>query len=113
MKKTIKILLSTILLTMIFILSFSLITSAKVEEGKIGKDVTITFDTDTKVLTFFNSNPDLFLDTDDIIDNELIMKYKDKVKKVIYKNGYPDAFALELFAQSDVELIKYSDLEKQ
>jgi len=87
MKKTIKILLSTILLTMIFILSFSLITSAKVEEGKIGKDVTITFDTDTKVLTFFNSNPDLFLDTDDIIDNELIMKYKDKVKKVIYKNS--------------------------
>ena len=32
------------------------------------------------------------------------------VKKVVYKNGYPDAFALELFAQSDVELIKYSDL---
>ena len=34
------------------------------------------------------------------------------VKKVIYKNGYPDEFALELFKQSDVELIKYSDLEK-
>ena len=32
------------------------------------------------------------------------------IKKVIYKNGYPDAFALELFAQSGVELIKYSDL---
>ncbi|MBQ8426286.1 MAG: dCMP deaminase family protein [Clostridia bacterium] len=32
------------------------------------------------------------------------------VKKVIYKNGYPDDFALELFAQSDVKLIKYSDL---
>ena len=32
------------------------------------------------------------------------------IKRVIYKNGYPDAFALELFAQSGVELIKYSDL---
>ena len=32
------------------------------------------------------------------------------IKKVIYKNGYPDAFALELFKQSDVEIIKYSDL---
>ena len=32
------------------------------------------------------------------------------IKKVIYKNGYPDAFALELFAQSGVELIKFSDL---
>ncbi len=34
------------------------------------------------------------------------------IKKVIYKNGYPDDFALELFRQSDVELIKYEDLEK-
>ena len=34
------------------------------------------------------------------------------IKKVIYKNGYPDDFALELFAQSDVKIIKYSDLEK-
>lgn len=33
------------------------------------------------------------------------------IKKVIYKNGYPDEFALELFSQSDVKLIKYSDLE--
>lgn len=32
------------------------------------------------------------------------------IKKVIYKNGYPDDFALELFAQSGVELIKFSDL---
>jgi len=32
------------------------------------------------------------------------------IKTVIYKNGYPDAFALELFAKSDVKLIKYSDL---
>ena len=35
------------------------------------------------------------------------------IKKVIYKNGYPDDFALELFGQSDVELVKYSDLEKE
>ena len=34
------------------------------------------------------------------------------IKKVIYKNGYPDEFALELFRQSGVEIIKYSDLEK-
>ena len=34
------------------------------------------------------------------------------IKKVIYKNGYPDAFALELFAQSGVELIKFEDLAK-
>ena len=35
------------------------------------------------------------------------------IKRVIYKNGYPDEFALELFGQSDVELVKYSDLEKE
>ena len=34
------------------------------------------------------------------------------VKKVIYKNGYPDDFALELFNQSNVELIRFSDLDK-
>ena len=34
------------------------------------------------------------------------------IKRVVYKNGYPDDFALELFAKSGVELIKYSDLEK-
>ena len=33
------------------------------------------------------------------------------VKKVIYKNGYPDDFALDLFSQSDVQLIKYCDLK--
>ena len=33
------------------------------------------------------------------------------IKKVIYKNGYPDEFALQLFSMSDVELVKYSDLE--
>lgn len=32
------------------------------------------------------------------------------IKKVIYKNGYPDEFALQLFSLSDVELVKYSDL---
>ena len=32
------------------------------------------------------------------------------IKRVIYKNGYPDEFALELFKQSDVEIIKFSDL---
>ena len=31
------------------------------------------------------------------------------IKKVIYKHGYPDDFALELFSQSDVEIIKYND----
>ena len=34
------------------------------------------------------------------------------VKKVVYKNGYPDDFALQLFAESNVEIIKFSDLEK-
>ena len=34
------------------------------------------------------------------------------IKRVIYKNGYPDAFAMELFSKSDVQIIKYSDLEK-
>ena len=34
------------------------------------------------------------------------------IKKVIYKNGYPDAFALELFEKSDVKLIKFEDLQK-
>ncbi len=34
------------------------------------------------------------------------------IKTVVYKNGYPDDFALQLFAESDVKIIKYSDLEK-
>ena len=33
------------------------------------------------------------------------------IKRVIYKNGYPDEFALELFAKSGVEIVKYSDLQ--
>ena len=32
------------------------------------------------------------------------------IKRVIYKNGYPDEFAKQLFAQSDVELVKYDEL---
>lgn len=32
------------------------------------------------------------------------------IQKVIYKEGYPDDFALELFKQSGVELVKFSDL---
>ena len=32
------------------------------------------------------------------------------IKKVIYKEGYPDDFALELFKQSGVELVKYADM---
>lgn len=35
------------------------------------------------------------------------------IKRVIYKHGYPDEFAIELFRQSDVELIKFEDLEKE
>ena len=35
------------------------------------------------------------------------------IKRVIYKNGYADEFALELFSKSGVELIKYSDLEQE
>ncbi len=35
------------------------------------------------------------------------------IKRVVYKNGYPDEFALDLFAQSKVEIIKYADLEKK
>ena len=33
------------------------------------------------------------------------------IKKVIYKNGYPDEFALELFKESSVEIVKFDDLE--
>lgn len=33
------------------------------------------------------------------------------IKRVIYKNGYPDEFALQLFAEAGVEIIKYSDLK--
>ena len=35
------------------------------------------------------------------------------VKRVIYKNGYPDTFALELFSKSNVELIKFDDLNDE
>ncbi len=33
------------------------------------------------------------------------------IKKVIYKNGYPDEFALTLFAESDVQIIKFEELK--
>ena len=32
------------------------------------------------------------------------------IKQVVYKNGYPDDFALQLFAESNVKIIKFSDL---
>lgn len=32
------------------------------------------------------------------------------IKKVVYKNGYPDDFALQLFSESNVEIVKFSDL---
>ena len=32
------------------------------------------------------------------------------IKKVIYKNGYPDDFALQLFSESNVEIVRFSDL---
>ncbi len=32
------------------------------------------------------------------------------IKRVVYKNGYPDDFALRLFAESNVKLIKFSEL---
>ena len=32
------------------------------------------------------------------------------IKKVVYKNGYPDAFALQLFSESNVEIVRYADL---
>lgn len=35
------------------------------------------------------------------------------IKKVIYKNGYPDDFSLELFKQSNVELVRYADMMEE
>ena len=32
------------------------------------------------------------------------------IKKVVYKNGYPDEFALQMFKESNVEIIKFLDL---
>lgn len=32
------------------------------------------------------------------------------IKRVVYKNGYPDDFARELFSKSDVQLVRFSDL---
>jgi len=35
------------------------------------------------------------------------------IKKIIYKEGYPDEFSLEIIKEAGVELIKYSDLEEE
>ena len=35
------------------------------------------------------------------------------IKRVVYKEGYPDAFSLELFKETGVVLEKYEDLEKK
>ena len=32
------------------------------------------------------------------------------VKKVIYKHGYPDEFSLQLFKESNVEIVKFDEL---
>ena len=34
------------------------------------------------------------------------------IKRIIYKYGYPDEFAMQLFSESGMEVIKYEDLEK-
>lgn len=34
------------------------------------------------------------------------------IKEVIYKEGYPDAFSVEICAEAGVKLIKYDDLDK-
>ncbi len=34
------------------------------------------------------------------------------IKRIIYKYGYPDEFAMQLFSESGMEVIKYDDLEK-
>ena len=31
------------------------------------------------------------------------------IKKVVYKNGYPDDFSLELFKEAGVEIVKYEE----
>lgn len=35
------------------------------------------------------------------------------IKRVIYKHGYPDEFAMQLFNEAGLEIIKYSDLENE
>ena len=34
------------------------------------------------------------------------------IKKVVYDQGYPDEFSLELFKEAGVEIVKYADLNK-
>ena len=35
------------------------------------------------------------------------------IKRVVYKDGYPDDFSIKLFEEANVKLDKYSDLEKE
>ncbi|HHT83916.1 MAG: deoxycytidylate deaminase [Christensenellales bacterium] len=35
------------------------------------------------------------------------------IRRVVYKEGYPDDFSMELFKEAGVEIIKYRDLENQ
>ena len=35
------------------------------------------------------------------------------IARVVYKNGYPDEFSVRLFAEANVKLEKYEDLEKE
>lgn len=33
------------------------------------------------------------------------------IKRIVYKEGYPDDFSMELFKECGMEIVKYSDLE--
>ena len=35
------------------------------------------------------------------------------IARVVYKNGYPDEFSMQLFAEANVRVEKYEDLEKE
>ena len=34
------------------------------------------------------------------------------IKKIIFKYGYPDEFAMQLFNEAGMEVVKYEDLDK-
>ena len=34
------------------------------------------------------------------------------IKRIVFKHGYPDEFSLEILKEAGIELVKYSDLEK-
>ena len=80
MKKTFKILLSAFLLTITFILSFSLIASAEVKKGTLANGSKWTFDTLTGTLTF-SENYD-FIYADDFYE-KVATPYRNSVKKII------------------------------